>query len=83
VPPETLLQQLRALISEQARRDGGGGGGEGGLPVDLPVRYVEGCLVADIDPRTALRGELALRATQVGVTGKEACGQRAWARRQG
>jgi hypothetical protein len=64
---EALTAQLQQLIEEAAACWEGcaGGSGGGGLPPDVPTRFVEACNVTDSDPRVGLRGERALRATEV------------------
>lgn len=61
---EQLKVQLHALLVLQAAV-ASSGGRPNGVPEDLPVRFVEGCVVSEQDPRTQLHGEFALRATQV------------------
>jgi hypothetical protein len=72
VEPSQLAAQLYSLLqatssSQQQQQQPAAGSGYSGLPVDLPVRYVQGCMVAPNDPRFALINEFALKAIQVGL----------------
>eukprot|EP00775_Hariotina_reticulata_P003156 gene3156-3433_t len=68
VEPSQLAAQLYSLLqatsSSQQQQAASLSSGYSGLPVDLPVRYVQGCMVAPDDPRPALINEFALKAIQ-------------------